>query len=189
MTQEIVEERNLISVPWIQMDDEPDMWYRRFMMYYLTLGPTRNLTRAFIKYLETEQPDAATLVRADSKFVNISRAWSSTARQWKWRERAEAFDLHSSTEIFAYVDRARDTLLKNADEAAQALVKNLTNPRLAVAAAKEILDRAGLPGTHLVGVSRVEPYTADDLRKAETEVADWERQIRGDIIDVDKEAD
>ena len=56
-----------------------------------------------------------------------------------------------------------------------------------MAAAKEILDRGGLPGTHLVGVGRIEPYTADDLRKAEADVSDWEKRIRGDTVVVNVE--
>lgn len=79
-------------------------------------------------------------------------------------------------------------MLQSTEAAARALVENLKNPRLAVAAAKEILDRGGLPGTHLVGVGRVEPYTADDLRSAEEAVNKWEKQIRGDTVVVDVES-
>jgi len=183
MGEIVSQETNLIVAPWLQVDDEPIMWYRRFMMYYLPLGPNRNLTRAYFKWLETEKPEQAAKMKATRAFVNTSRNWSVQARTWKWRERAEAFDLHCSSEIFGYVDQARETLMKSANEAAEALVSNLTSPRLGVSAAKEILDRVGLPSTHLVGVGKIDPYSADELHRAEREVADWEKEIRGNIID------
>lgn len=138
--------------------------------------------RAWLKCIEIEQPERAARQGKNNK--NAASQWSEKSREWKWRERADAFDLYNASEYAGVVDQARATLLKSSDEAAKALVANLTNPRLAVAAAKEILDRAGLPGTHIVGVGHLEPYTADDLRKAEEEVSSWERQVRGDIIDV-----
>lgn len=183
MSELAVQEPNLIVVPWLQVENEPAMWYRRFMMYYLPLGPNRNLTRAYLKWLETEKPEKAAAKKATRAFINTSKEWSVHARKWKWRERAEAFDLHCSSEIFGYVDQARETLMKSANDAAEALVNNLTSPRLGVSAAKEILDRVGLPSTHLVGVGKIDPYSADELHRAEREVADWEKNIRGNVID------
>jgi hypothetical protein len=183
MSELQIQEPNLIVAPWLQIDEEPILWYRRFMMYYLPLGPNRNLTRAYFKWVETENPKRAAKLKANRAFINTSKEWSVHARDWKWRTRAEAFDLHCASEVFAYIDQARETLMKSANDAATALIENLKNPRLGVQAAKEILDRVGLPSTHLVGIGKIEPYSADELRKAEEEVADWERNIRGDVID------
>jgi len=184
MSELAVQEPNLVVAPWLQVEEEPIYWYRRFMTYYLPLGPNRNLTRAYFKWLEVEKPEQAAKKKATRAFINTSQEWSQHARLWKWRERAESFDLHCSSEIFGYIDQARETLMKSANEAAMALIENLKNPRLGVQAAKEILDRVGLPSTHLIGVGKIEPYSADELRKAEEEVANWERNIRGDVIDV-----
>ena len=183
MSELVVQERNLVVAPWLQVDKEPIFWYRRFMTYYLPLGPNRNLTRAYLKWMETEKPEQAARKKASRAFINTGREWSVMARDWKWRERAESFDLHCSSEIFGYVDQARTTLMKAANDAANALIANLANPRLGVAAAKEILDRVGLPSTHLIGVGKIEPYSADELRKAEEDVANWEKNIRGEVID------
>lgn len=174
-----------IKANWLQEPGEPSLWYRRFMLYYLPLGPSRNLTRAYMKCLEAEEPEKAAKKKASKHYVNAMSNWSDKSREWKWRERAEMFDMYNVGEYLAYVDQARETLMRNAQMAAQALVANLDNPRLGVAAAKEILDRVGLPSTHLVGVGKIEPYSADDLKKAEAEVADWENKIRGRVIDVD----
>lgn len=174
-----------IDIVWLQQDEESDLWYRRFMAYYLPLGPSRNLTRAYVKYMSVEKPESATVAKAAQGHVNIVSSWHEHAHLWHWRERAEAFDLYNAGENFSYVDKARDILMQGTEAAAKALIDSLKSPRLAVAAAKEILDRGGLPGTHLVGVGRVEPYTADDLHKAEKDVADWEKQIRGDSVIVD----
>lgn len=177
-----------VDIVWLQQDKEPDSWYRRFMSFYLPLGPSRNLTRAYLRCLESEEPEKAFAKKSAKGYINTSPQWSEIARTWHWRERAEAFDLYTAGENFSYVDKARDILLQSTEAAARALVENLKNPRLAVAAAKEILDRGGLPGTHLVGVGRVEPYTADDLRSAEEAVNKWEKQIRGDTVVVDVES-
>lgn len=176
-----------VDIVWLQRDGEPTEWYRRFMSFYLPLGPSRNLTRAYLRCLESEEPEKALAKKAAKGYINTSPQWSEIARMWHWRDRAEAFDLYTASENFSYVDKARDILLQSTEAAARALVENLKNPRLAVAAAKEILDRGGLPGTHLVGVGRIEPYTADDLRKAEADVSDWEKRIRGDTVVVNVE--
>lgn len=174
-----------INIVWLKQDEESDLWYRRFISYYLPLGPSRNLTRAYMKCLSVEKPEIVAAKEASGKVVNIMFTWSDNARMWHWRERADAFDLYNAGENFSYVDKARDILMRGTEAAAQALLDSLKSPRLAVAAAKEILDRGGLPGTHLVGIGHVEPYTADDLHKAEKEVAEWEKQIRGDtVIDI-----
>lgn len=177
-----VERSEQIEIPWLQKEGEPDKWYRIFMTYYLTLGPSRNLTRAYLRYLEKERPDKE-ITKETAADVRM-RDWATAQREWNWRMRAEAFDLYSSSENFVYVDKARDILIQSTVKAAETLVKSLDSPRHAVAAAKEILDRGGLPGTHLVGVGRIEPYTADDLHRAERELAEWEDQIRGNVIDV-----
>lgn len=180
-----------IDIVWLQEAEEPTLWYRRFMAYYLPLGPSRNLTRAYLKYLTAECPEIAIQKKASRGYINAAASWSEKAREWHWRMRAEAFDLYTSSENFSYVDKARDILLQGTEAAARALIESLKSPRLAVAAAKEILDRGGLPGTHLVGVGRIEPYTADDLHRAEQDVANWEKQIRGSdtIVDANVSSD
>ena len=172
--------------PWLQMVDEPWNWFQRFIKYYLPLGPGRSLYGAYTQMVETEHPEVAAARRAKAesdptfrkkKAVAIN-SWTKCARLWDWRERAKAFDRFTYKAAQAQVDNARITLLGSANKAALALVEALTNPRLQVAAAKEILDRAGLPGTTNVGLGPIEKFSADELSQAEQEVDAWESQVR-----------
>jgi len=179
-----------IDAIWLQMEGEPDEWYERFSTYYLQLGPSRNLTRAYVRYLASENPEQAAIVLSKPHYVNTPQKWSEIARVWNWRDRAEAFDLFTASENYAFVERARNYLMRSTEAAAETLVKNLDNPRHAVAAAKEILDRGGVPGARVVGVGRIDPYTADDLKRAEQALIEWEERIRGGrIIDADADGD
>jgi hypothetical protein len=152
------------------MRDEPNKWYVRFMKYFVPLGTSRTLTRAFAVYLKEEQPKIAPLVKGESRAV---RDWQQMGKEFRWYERAEAFDRDTLAEYATLVENARDLLVRNSIKAVEALVNALMNPRLQVSAAKEILDRAGLPGTTNIGIGPTSKFTADELRRAELEVADW----------------
>lgn len=65
--------------PWDQQPGEPDRWYGRFQIY-LGLGPTRNFLAAYRK-----------LPGNSSKHGDGD--WSARAAQWRWRERAHAWDV------------------------------------------------------------------------------------------------
>lgn len=65
---------------WNQLEDEPARWYARFELY-LQLGPTRSLERVF----QLVGGDAA-----DGK--RPGQAWYRAARDYKWAERAAAWD-------------------------------------------------------------------------------------------------
>jgi len=176
-------QEELITVPWLMQENEPSKWFNYFLMYYLPLGPGRTLTQAYIAYLKIEKPEIAEAKEASGRYINTTRNWSETARLWHWRERAEAFDRYNSVSNAQVVAKARAKLVESAEKAATALVENLTNPRLAVQAAKEILDRAGLPSAHIVGHANLTPYSADDFNKAQEEMKAWEEQLRGKVID------
>lgn len=163
--------------PWEQRDGEPWMWYQRFIQYFLPQGPGRSIYKAYELMVATEHPDVAKAREEASKLKSTATTnWSKKATEWDWRERSKAFDRFTYKAAQANVDSARIILLDSAAEAARALKSALANPRLQVAAAKEILDRVGLPGTVNVGVSAVEKFTADELKAAEEEVDVWERQ-------------
>lgn len=65
---------------WDQMKDEPALWFGRFGIYK-ALGYTRTVEAA-----HREDPS----VRARRP----SRQWSDMFKQWKWEERAKAWDHH-----------------------------------------------------------------------------------------------
>jgi hypothetical protein len=168
----------VIETPWLQMPNEPLRWYVRFMTYFLPFGPSRTLTRAYLAYLAAERPNAVGLKKT-ANTVRGAVSWQHACHDWQWRQRAEAFDRLNLLEYVTLVDKARDKIMRSMEDAADALADALTIPRLKVSAAKEILDRGGLPGTTNIGVSRIEPYTADELHKAEQEVAAWEKDTYG----------
>ena len=68
--------------PWERQPGEPNRWYARFERYRLA-GPSRSL-------LGTVSAEKA---EQGQKIPNgIPGAWSRAAGQWRWRERAEAWD-------------------------------------------------------------------------------------------------
>lgn len=165
--------------PWQRMKDEPWLWFQRFTEYFLPLGPGRSLYKAYSLQLEKEDPAAFKAKQAQSggklKPSGIN-AWGKRAKEWRWRERSHAYDSVQYKDAQAEVELARLTILSSANNAAQALVDALTNERLKVAAAKEILDRAGLPGTTNIGIGPADKFTADELNQAEVEISQWESQ-------------
>ena len=159
---------------WQRMEDEPWLWFTRFTNYFLPQGPGRSLFQAYQLMIVTERPEVAAARKAAKKEPASITIWSRYATKFNWRERAKAFDRFTYQKAQAQVDLARVTLLSSANTAANALVEALQNERLKVAAAKEILDRAGLPGTTNVGIGPADKFTADELRAAEEEISDWE---------------
>ena len=173
------------TYPWQVMDGEPDLWFQRFTKYFLPLGPGRTLIKAYTIMVDVEHPEVAKARKEMAKkdpgktfnVNNITSLWGTKAREWNWRDRAKAFDRFSYQLAQAEVDLARVTLLGSANKAALALVEALSNPRLQVAAAKEILDRAGLPGTTNVALGPIDKFTSDELAQATQDLEGWESQL------------
>jgi hypothetical protein len=170
---EIVE---TLEFPWSRQENEPENWYMRFHVHYLSLGPTRTLLKAFMACVQVEDP-----TKFESYVLNppqsVTSQWSQMASAWEWRKRARAYDEVMMRDASRVVDAAYKTIIENTQAAAQTLVDNLKNPRLAVAAAKEILDRGGLPGSSTVR-HEIVPFTADELGRASDEVHAWENQLK-----------
>lgn len=166
-----------LVIPWLQMDGEPQDAYNLFSKYYLALGPSRTLLKAYMTWLKMEHPDKAEKYALTPK-NSATIEWSHYARAWSWRARAQIFDEVTFRNAQHVVAEARTELLSHAADAARALVAKLIDPRLGVAAAKEILDRVGLPAASIVGVANLTPFTSDDLAEARREVAAWEAQFK-----------
>lgn len=71
--------------PWEQLPDEPTYWYSLFDKFRL-MGPTRTLRKFY------RQERAARGKRDIEVNEGISSYWSKMATNWRWRERAEAWD-------------------------------------------------------------------------------------------------
>lgn len=163
-----------LNVPWNQLDGEPDEVYDLFTRFYLPLGPSRTLLKAYLMFLAETQPAKS------EKYAVVGKAsadpkWSLWANGWNWRTRAQAFDSMQYTAAMATVQEARRIILENVARAAQALVDKLDDPRLGVAAAKELLDRGGLPAASVVGHANLTPFTTDDFNRASRELEEWQQ--------------
>lgn len=166
---------DVLVLPWEREADESETWYARFIKYYVSQGVSRSLTRAYIMYLAEEKPQL--LAETGIERRTASSEWSNQAKMFKWRQRAEAYDIATSVDMAKAVDAARQKLFESAERAATALAEALENPKSKVSAAKEILDRVGLPATQ-VHVNKNVNFTADDLMRAQQEVGEWEQNLK-----------
>lgn len=159
------------SYAWHRREGEPITWYKRFIEYYLPLGPTRTLLQASVLERAINTPDK---IDKDSKPNTAPNEWTKACDDWDWRVRADAYDAFMY-EDDGMIELALEKLRNSALDAVTALHDSLQNPRYAVAAAKEILDRAGLPATTNINLGGAR-FTADDLSKANEELKEWQDQ-------------
>jgi len=163
--------------PWTQRTDEANEWYDKFMLHYIPLGPTRTLLQAYLSYAKASatSSDQAVMVIANPP-KSAPANWSTVAREMDWRKRALAYDAEQSKDLVNTMTQAKQVLQAATLDAAVALRNALSNPKFAVAAAKEILDRGGLPAVTLHAI-KLMPFTADDLAQATREVEEWQRNL------------
>ncbi len=158
---------------WWPLPDEPANWYYRFERFYLMQGPSRALQAAYRMWQLAEgrkTPGAKAL-------KEIEHSWVETAIKYRWQERAMDYDGEINRRIFARVEAASRRLRDATPLAVEALINALGVPRYAVQAAKEILDRAGLPAVTRQEVQTRVAFTTEDLEAARAEVESWERKI------------
>lgn len=157
-----------------QLDAEPDAWYFKFLKFFLNAGAGRSVAGAYREYCRSEHPE-----RLDDKGkVATPRVWAAVARQYEWRERAAEYDRHYALISVDSVSLAVEILRDAAPDAAEALIESLQNPKYKVSAAREILDRIGVP-RKTVQESVSMKITPEDLRKAREEAEDWEKKQFG----------
>lgn len=131
--------------------------------------------QAMMTCYQVEEPEKYARLLQNPRTVGAS--WSDMAKIWQWRARARAFDSLRNTESQKRLDEARTLLIEATVKAVHALIDSLENSKTRVSAAKEILDRGGLPGT-IVRENRIVPFTADELAQAQKELADWETNFQ-----------
>lgn len=70
---------------WDQQPDEPHHWFSRFDIYYRTLPPSsRSVEEAWRQWKKAEPHQ--------TKANRPSSHWKIRSAQWKWKERAQAYD-------------------------------------------------------------------------------------------------
>jgi hypothetical protein len=70
------------SEPWERQPGEPNLWFSRFERFRLT-GPSRSLLGTV---------NAELVEEGRKRQAKVPGAWNRAAIQWRWRERAEAWD-------------------------------------------------------------------------------------------------
>lgn len=83
--------------PWLRQKQEPARWYLRFRRY-LDMGPKRSLRAAVVSEPQDEKAQRGNkkqIKNSEQKIsdVSVPGAWSRSAKIWRWKERAEAFDM------------------------------------------------------------------------------------------------
>lgn len=76
---------------WERMEDEPNLWYDRFVSY-LQMGPSRSLLGA--ANLEKVR------IGQEKSDTSASGAWREASKQWDWKKRAEAYDEYRRKQVF-----------------------------------------------------------------------------------------
>jgi hypothetical protein len=88
--------------PWDRLEGEPFMWFDRFD-YYRMLGPERTIGGANRVYCEE---------RGKKYTKNGAYHWRKIAEEWRWQERAEAFDIHIRNERLRAEEEERAKMLR-----------------------------------------------------------------------------
>lgn len=74
---------------WEKQDGESSVWYRRFSRYLL-MFPKRSVAAVYNE--ENNEPDHGEENREKPRKSEPPGHWYEMAKQWKWEERAEAWD-------------------------------------------------------------------------------------------------
>jgi hypothetical protein len=157
--------------PWDRMEGEPGTWYRSFRRYYITLGYLRTIRGAYLDFLKDVGD------QAEAEYARTPDEWYVMANQWNWKARADAWDDHIADSAVTAVEEAAIRLKLATVNAVDTLISALTgSERYRVNAAKEILDRGGLPATVRQEQVTNLSFTADDLARAKDELKQWEQE-------------
>jgi len=157
---------------WEIQPDEPKRWYNIFVQYYLTQGLGRSVARAYRQFIA----DDKNITEAEAKLEPIEKHWVDMAAKWQWRKRSEAYDDYLTEMAMHTVAQAGLELRLSAFKAVQTLVLSLVSEKYGVMAAKEILDRAGLPATTRQEIESNVKVTADELTQAAEDAEEWEQK-------------
>ena len=164
---------------WDRLPGESGLWYSRFDLYRLA-GSGRGLD--------------ATYRLATGKDGRAGASWWNACREWRWQERAEAWDAAERVKFHAEEEErrraAREERLRLLGEARKAVWQGVENANLAQLSMEEARAMLGtlrifffetLKGerlemgepTEIVGDLDVVQFRADELARAEDGVKEW----------------
>ncbi len=133
--------------PWDKQPDEPPEWFNRFHIY-LTLGPSRTLLAAYHEWSGSKGNHSSTV--------------NKRSKEWRWKERALAFDQANRAEKAAF-EAAREA------EARERRIRQNDRIFQAVAAALDAADLENLSTeearTHLPSLRLLYATTSEQQRR------------------------
>lgn len=159
--------------PWDRQEREPSRWYLIFIKYFIGMGINRSLRKAYLKQKQEESEEAYEKAIATRGCPNV---WYQMATRWNWKERAEAWDEEQTLLAITAVEEAAKKLRLLAPSAVEALALSLASEKYRVQAAKEILDRGGLPSVSKQEVQKTIEMRAEDIEEALKDVDEWEEK-------------
>lgn len=80
-----VENRDDIR-PWDRWEGEDSKWFDRFDRFYRAQGPGRSLSEAYRQYYKEQYGHLP-------ERPGYTTGWGNVSKEWKWQERAEAWDV------------------------------------------------------------------------------------------------
>lgn len=90
-----------IVSPWDRQPDEPVRWFRRFEKFLL-LSPDRSVLATFNEWR---------LAKSREVSRSAPKSWRDAAAQWRWRERADAWDQYLSQQAAEKIETERIAIL------------------------------------------------------------------------------
>lgn len=165
-----------IQYSWDQLPDEPDLWYGRFLQFYLPLGRARSLRRAYVDCLASQKKEAR-LNRADN-------TWTAMSTQYNWLDRARAWDQWMDSLAGPTIQDAELRIRLASLRAVETLLACLDSrtEKIKLTASVEILNRAGIVKPSEREAAHGGAVTADLLAKLATtvvrELDSWQQQLQ-----------
>jgi len=156
-----------VSEPWLQQEDEPNALYVYFQTY-LVLGIRRSLRAAYRIWLTENDPE----VLIKSPNPTIPELWRRAYVAFNWEGRSKAYDQLLYSDSLKVLEQAAAELKNATLDAVETLKRELSSNRNAVAAAKEILDRAGVK---TAAIQFNQTISSEDMARAEQELAEWNK--------------
>jgi hypothetical protein len=172
----MADEENTLNI-WEQYPEEPDDFYHWFHDYYLPLGFMRSINKAYAEFVVKEEPSSAIRLNDPARRWHEPNVWSQAASQWGWLKRGLAYDAQMIDEAVKSVKQAQLNLRLSTVRAVETLISNLDSPRNGVMAAKEILDRGGIPAHSTSDVVTTVNISSDEMAEATAEVEAWEKKM------------
>jgi hypothetical protein len=165
---------------WDQLPGEPDLWHGRFRDHYLPASPERSIEKAFLAAQEggagaARGGESAARGNARGHQKRPSRHWYSTARDWKWSDRARAYDAQKRRDA----QKANAASVERMQKTHSVLLQDATNKLIRVAPVVRWDNLSPLTymrllreTIHLQRLVMGQPVTVEEIRHRTTSVGD-----------------